>query len=87
MPPDAFAPENTSTQIAQRVSSARITRSGPLTLVVARSLLLVIVQGLLAAAYALRHNPQPWHAAAPWWSVYATLVDLGYLALLRKFTR
>jgi len=61
--------------------------TGPILLVVARTLLLVIVQALVAAVFALRHVQSPWRAAAPWWSVYGTVVDLGCLILLRCFTQ
>jgi len=59
----------------------------PTTVVLARSFFMLVAQGLVAAIYLARGHPSPWNAAAPWWTVYATLVDLGCLALLITFTR
>jgi hypothetical protein len=55
--------------------------------VVARTVLLLLLQALLAGFYAWRGNPSPWRAAAPWWSIYGTLVDVGCLALIAWFRR
>lgn len=52
-----------------------------------RSAFMILSQALVAAVYLLRGHPSPWNAAAPWWTVYATLVDIGCLALMVKFTR
>ncbi len=35
----------------------------------------------------LRGHPTPWQAAAPWWIVYGTLIDIGCLFLLGWLTR
>jgi len=55
--------------------------------VTGRTVLAVAAQALVACVYVLRHDPSPWQAAAPWWSVYGTLVDIGCLALMARFTR
>jgi membrane protease YdiL (CAAX protease family) len=44
-------------------------------------------QGVVAAVFALRGSPTPWHDAGPWLPVYGTLVDAGCLALLWRLTR
>ncbi len=48
---------------------------------------MIAAQGLVALIYVLRRHPSAWSAAAPWWTVYGTLVDAGCLALMMKFTR
>jgi membrane protease YdiL (CAAX protease family) len=53
----------------------------------ARSACAVAAQGLVAAIFALRSSPTPWHAAEPWLPVYGTLIDAGCLALLWRLTR
>jgi hypothetical protein len=42
---------------------------------------------LVAAVFALRSSPTPWHDAEPWLPVYGTLIDAGCLALLWRLTR
>ena len=48
---------------------------------------MILAQAVVALKYGVRGHPSPWNAAAPWWTVYATLVDIGCLALMLKFTR
>jgi len=79
--------ENSRSEIEQRVAQGRVTWTGPMTLVVARAFLLVIAQAMVAVVYALCHHPSPWQAAAPWWSIYGTFVDIGCLLLMARFTR
>lgn len=44
-------------------------------------------QAVVAIIYLFSGSPAPWRSAAPWWTVYGTLVDLGCLAMLWRFTR
>jgi hypothetical protein len=60
---------------------------GPLVLMSARSFFMIVAQALVAIVYMLRGRHSPWNAAAPWWSVYGTLVDVGCLTLMLKFTK
>jgi hypothetical protein len=53
----------------------------------ARAALAVAAQGVVAAVFALRASPTPWHDAEPWLPVYGTLIDAGCLALLWRLTR
>ena len=78
---------NSTSEIEGRVAQGRLTGMGPMTLVVARTFLLVIAQALVAVVYALRRHPSPWQAAAPWWSIYGTAADIGCLLLMARFTR
>src|SRR5258708_37217774 len=73
--------------IQQRIQSGRIEWARPLVLTTARTGLILLVQAVVAIAFLLRGDPSPWRAQAPWWTVYATLVDIGCLLLLRRQTR
>ena len=51
-------------------------------LVLARCILLILFQGILAFYFHLQGNQMPWESAAKWWTVYGTLVDISCLLLL-----
>ena len=85
-PHSATAP-NSEAQIAVRIDERRIGWKGPVLLVTGRSVLILAAQAFVALIFYLRGTHDAWLAAAPWWTVYGTLVDLGCLALLWKFTR
>lgn len=70
-------PANSEEEVSRRVSERRVTWTGPLILLSARSVLLIVMQAVLAAMPAIHHRPNAWNAAGAWWSVYGTLVDLG----------
>jgi hypothetical protein len=53
----------------------------------ARTGLIVFVQVVVAALFRIRGDPAPWRAQAPWWTVYATVVDVGCLLLLWRQTK
>jgi hypothetical protein len=53
----------------------------------ARAACAIGAQALVAAGFALRSSPTPWHDAEPWLPVYGTLIDAGCLALLWRLTR
>ena len=78
---------NSLPAIQQRIQSGRIGWVGPLVLTTARTGLILLVQVAVATAFLIRSDPSPWRAQAPWWSVYATLVDIGCLLLLWGKTR
>jgi hypothetical protein len=78
---------NSQPEIEARMARGQVSWAGPLVLVTGRTVLAVVAQGLVACIYALRHNASPWRAAAPWWTIYGTLVDIGCLALMARFTR
>lgn len=78
---------NDLVQIRERVKSGRISWSGPLLLVGARSVLLLASQTLMALVLLAAHRPNPRRAAGDWWNIYGTLVDVGCLIGLRYFTR
>ena len=78
---------NSRAEIEKRVALGQASWAGPLLLVMSRTMLAIVAQAIVAAIYVLRRNPSPWRAAAPWWSIYGTLVDVGCLALMARFTR
>ncbi len=53
-----------------------------IAIVLARCILLVGVQGILAFLFFSNGNQTPWVSAAEWWTVYGTVVDLSCLLLL-----
>jgi hypothetical protein len=84
---EAAHDRNSKAEIEKRVASGQIGWTGPVTLVLARTFLLLLMQAMLAGVYAFRHHPSPWQAAAPWWSVFGTAVDIGCLSLIAWFKR
>ena len=86
VPTPALDP-NSQSQIQARVQQGRITWTGPLLVIVGRSALMFVAQAIVACIFVLRGSPTPWLAAAPWWTVYGTLIDIGCLALMWKLTR
>ena len=78
---------NSLAAIQARTASGRISWTGPLILVCARSFLLIASQALVALILLALHHASPWRESGYWWTVYGTLVDLGFLIALRHFTR
>jgi len=83
---EVLAP-NSAPAIQQRVQSGRIGWWGPLALTPARAGLMLLVQSGLATVFLACGNHSPWRAQAPWWTVYATLIDIGCLLLLWRQAR
>src|SRR6267142_612109 len=84
---DEIPAPNLPPGIQQRIQSGRIGWTSTLVLATARTGLILLVQVVVAAGFFLRGNPSPWRAQAPWWTVYATVVDIGCLLLLWRRTR
>lgn len=78
---------NSPSQLRERVTEGKVSWLGPIVIVTGRTVLIVLAQAVFAILFLLRGRPHAWLAAAPWWSVYGTLVDLGCLVLLWHFTR
>jgi hypothetical protein len=78
---------NGPSQIRERVAAGRIPWMGPLLMVSARSVLLLVSQGLMALILMAMHRARPCREAGDWWDVYGTLVDIGCLIGLRYYTR
>ncbi len=71
----------------RRPDAATLTWVGPAVMLFARIGCAVGAQALVAAIFALRSSPTPWHDAEPWLPVYGTLIDAGCLVLLWRLTR
>ena len=78
---------NSVAEVRRRIPSGQLTWTGPLLVVSARTILLIVFQALFAAVLTLRHYQHAWTAAGKWWTVYGTLVDLGCITLMWRFTR
>lgn len=59
----------------------------PLAMLLARPVFLYAAHGLTTLVLLAVGVPHPWSAAAPWWTVYGTLADLGCLFALRQLLR
>lgn len=78
---------NSKAELQERLQAGRITWTWPVIMVFARLVLAVLAQALVAGLFMLQGHPTPWQAAAPWWIVYGTLIDIGCLVLLAWLTR
>jgi len=78
---------NSYEALLQRRHAQRLRWRGPALVLFARAALAVVAQGIVAAVFALRGSPTPWHDAEGWLPVYGTLIDAGCLALLWRLTR
>jgi hypothetical protein len=81
------ASTNSPETLLHRRQTGRLTWRGPALMLFARAALAVGAQAVVAAVFALRGSPAPWHEAEPWLPVYGTLIDIGCLALLWQLTR
>lgn len=79
--------ENSNEKICKVLAQRRLTWAGPLGMIAARTLLIVLAQVLVALIFLRLRNPDPLRASTAWWQVTGTLVDLGCLALLYQLTR
>ncbi len=78
---------NDEAALLRRLDAGTLTWRGPALMLFARAICAVAAQALVAAIFALRSSPTPWHDAEPWLPVYGTLIDAGCLALLWQLTR
>jgi membrane protease YdiL (CAAX protease family) len=78
---------NSQATVDECASRGQITWTKALAVVSGRSVLAIAAQALVAAIFLWKGISHPWQASAPWWSVYAPLVDFGCLFLMARFTR
>ena len=78
---------NDDEALVRQLKAGALTWRGPALMLFARSVCAVAAQALVAAIFALRSSPTPWHDSEPWLPVYGTLIDAGCLALLWRLTR
>jgi len=70
---------NSKVKLQERLQAGTITWKWPVIMIFARLILAVLA---VAGLFMLQGHPTPWQAAAPWWPVYGTLIDIGSLVLL-----
>jgi membrane protease YdiL (CAAX protease family) len=78
---------NSQAEVNRRAALGQVTWAKALSVLCGRSVLAIAAQAVVAGIFVLKDISTPWHAAAPWWSVYATMIDLGCLVLIARFTR
>lgn len=78
---------NSLPEIQKHIAQGKLSWIGPLLFLPARTVFSFLSQCVVAAIYRLQGHPFPWQAAGPWWTVWATLVDMGCLACLFFLTR
>jgi hypothetical protein len=78
---------NSHEALVRRRQTGTLTWRGPALMLFARAVFAVGAQAVVAAIFALRTSPTPWHDAEPWVPVYGTLIDVGCLGLLWRLTR
>ena len=78
---------NSVSAIKTRLADGRISWTGPLLLIAARSTLWMTAQSLVALLFVLQHRPNPWRQACYWWSVCFTLADVVCILGMRFFLR
>jgi hypothetical protein len=81
------ASANSDEALRRRREAGTLTWRGPALMLLARPVLAVGAQAVVAAVFAVRGSSTPWHDAEPWLPVYGTLIDVGCLALLWHLTR
>ncbi|ODT82653.1 MAG: hypothetical protein ABS76_06205 [Pelagibacterium sp. SCN 64-44] len=73
---------NSQPALQDRHARGQLLWAGVILMLVARSVFAVLAQGLVAWICAAQGSASPWQDAGAWFPVYATLIDLGCLALL-----
>jgi uncharacterized protein len=81
------APINSLEAIQSRLSTGRIPRFGPMLVLLARSVFILLAQGITYLVLLLLKIPNADVVIRNWWTVYGTLADFGCLGLLIWLTR
>ena len=77
---------NSTIEIKRRLEAGKITWAGPIIMLVARSVLAVVCQVLIAVIF-YSGTSDTWNEAGQWWTVYGTVIDVGCLLLLIWLTK
>jgi uncharacterized protein len=64
---------------SMELPTRRFAWAGPLSMLFARFLFALLFQGLTAVFFSLRGSLTPFQSAAPWWTVYGSLIDIACL--------
>jgi membrane protease YdiL (CAAX protease family) len=78
---------NSVPAIRTRLAEGRISWTGPLLMVLARSTLWMTAQSLVALLFVFQHRPDPWRQACYWWSVSFTIGDIACILGMRFFLK
>lgn len=78
---------NSVAAVKARRAQGRISWTGPLLLILARTTLWMTAQSLVALLFLAQHRPNPWRQACYWWSVCFTLADIGCILGMRFFLK
>jgi len=73
--------------LSERARVGILGWTGPWLVLVGRSLLIIAAQAVTVCILWMRFHSWSWNAAAKWWTVYGTLVDIGCLTLMAVYTR
>jgi hypothetical protein len=68
-------------------NNGRLSWAGPLLMLIARPAFAIAAQAVVAGVFYFRGEAKPWLSAAPWWTVYGTLIDIGCLLALTYLMR
>ena len=82
-----MSPSNTNAGVHRFLNNGRSSWTGPLLMLGARLGFAVAAQAVAAGVFLLRGEATPWKSAAPWWTVYGTLIDIGCLLALTYWMR
>lgn len=74
---------NSKEVIQKRIDLGLVIWKWPLAMVLARLFFAILAQSLVAALF-FSASPSPYQAAANWWPVYGTLIDLGCFILIAR---
>ncbi|HZW02295.1 MAG TPA: CPBP family intramembrane glutamic endopeptidase [Anaerolineaceae bacterium] len=83
----ALALTDSHLAIQSRLAAGRIPRYGPFLMVMARSVFILLAQGITLLILRQLNVQNPTVALRNWFTVYGTLADLGCLGLLIWLTR
>jgi membrane protease YdiL (CAAX protease family) len=78
---------NTKADAQYRANNGRLSWAGPLLMLIARPAFAIAAQAAVAGVFYFRGEAKPWLSAAPWWTVYGTLIDIGCLLALTYLMR
>jgi membrane protease YdiL (CAAX protease family) len=78
----AISAQNTRALLEQRCLSGALAWNVVLAMLFARTAFAVIAHGIAAGVLALQGSSAPWRDAAPYFPIFAALIDLGCLASL-----
>jgi hypothetical protein len=70
---------NSRKQYQNRTVPAHISWAGPLSMLAARTLFVILAQAFVTLIFTWQGNPDPLRAGTAWWQVTGTRVDLGCL--------